>query len=90
MRLPWHNRIGLAKAAAIFASIFSISLGLCSANALLWMAFSYGSDSWISKLVVNVGLVEAGAMVLSAAGLIAVALVALAQWIHHRFFPNLR
>lgn len=32
MKLPWHSKTGLAKAATILATILIISCGLCGAN----------------------------------------------------------
>ena len=32
MKLPWTNQTGLAKAAAILATILLVSTGLCGAN----------------------------------------------------------
>ena len=32
MKLPWHSKTGLAKAATILAMVLIISFGLCGAN----------------------------------------------------------
>ena len=88
MRLPWQNRAGLAKAAAIFASVLLISIGLCEANFLAFGIVSY--ESRLGGLLIVTGIVELIAMIVGAGGLAAVAVRALGRWIHHRFFPNMQ
>ena len=91
MRLPWQSLTGLAKSAAIFASMLVISIGLCGANAFLYGRFvNYEKASALGTLLLITGIVEAGVIVLSGVGVIGVVVVSLARWIHHRFFPNLK
>lgn len=92
MRLPWQNLTGLAKSAAIFASMFLISLGLCGANGVAFQWCDGWTTAprpqWLVPVLVITGIVEGGVIVLSAVGLIGVAFAALAQWIHRRFSPS--
>jgi len=39
MKLPWHSKTGLAKAATILAMILIISFGLCGVNVFAVISF---------------------------------------------------
>jgi hypothetical protein len=41
MKLPWHDRTGYPKSIAIFATILTVSLGLCGANLALFSRHGY-------------------------------------------------
>ena len=71
MKMPWEDRTGLAKAAAVLATGLVISLGLCGLNLAAFAAFSRGLDS---PLVVT-GYLELGGMAVCAAGLLFVLLL---------------
>lgn len=71
MRMPWHNRTGLAKAAAIFATILLVALGLCGLNGAL-MAISHG----LKNLLAIIGVVETFFIFASLFGLFVIGLIA--------------
>jgi len=74
------NYEGLAKAAAIFAVTFGISVGLCGATALLSSVFR-GSD----KVLVPLGILELLGMACGAVGLVVVGIFALIASVRAQF-----
>ena len=84
MRGPWTNKTGLAKAATIFACIFGISTGLCGVTGIA-SAASSGNES-ISMAMVALGMAELAVMILSFAGLIAIAVI----WLIREFLKLIR
>jgi hypothetical protein len=71
MKMPWEGRTGLAKATAILATGFAISLGLCGLNLAGYAAFSHGGDS----VFLIPGYLELAGMIVCAAGLVFVLLL---------------
>lgn len=77
MRMPWSNKVGLAKVVAIVATILLVSLGLCGINfvAAIGLA-SQGarivSAGWLQEFFLIAGLIESVAIVVSAIALVAV------------------
>jgi hypothetical protein len=71
MKMPWEDRTGLAKAAAVLATGFGISLGLCGLNLAGYAAFSHGGDS----VFLIPGYLELAGMIVCAAGLLFVLLL---------------
>ena len=82
MRLPWHNRTGLAQAAAFLATILTISLGLCGANVLALEIVSY--ESQLAGVLFVTGIAELIAILVSFAALIIVLFIMLFQSIEAR------
>ena len=74
---PWTNKTGFAKAAAILATITLVSLGLCGVNFVI--VISSNSLSWVTSTLFIAGWVELAGILLGAAGLIVVAIIAVAR-----------
>jgi len=76
MKMPWQGRTGLAQAAAILATIFTVSLGLCGANFYTFARFGNYETArvpwWPSSFLIYAGITELIAIVGSFAGLILV------------------
>jgi len=93
MKMPWHDQTGLAKAAALLATIFGIGIGLCGANFVAVIAFvpmggpsgPTGFRAWVSGTLAITAYLELAAMVLSALGLGVVGLVAVVRSIKNHF-----
>ena len=89
MRFSWQNRTGLAKAAAIFASTLTISLGLCGANFFAFARWgNYETNRapwWPSTFLVYTGLAELLGILVGGMGLLIVAFLALAERVQARF-----
>jgi len=77
MKMPWTDRTGTAKAAAIFATGLGISTGLWGQNVVAVLG-SRGDGSFL----LATGWIELAGMIVSAAGLIVVMFVFL--------FPEVR
>ena len=88
MRLRWHNRTRLAKMAAIFAGMLTISLGLCGANFVAfarWGNYETAHASWLpSTLLVYTGVAEIFGILVGGTGLLIVACAALVDWVRAR------
>ncbi len=74
MKMPWQDKIGLAKAFAILASALTISLGLCGVNAAVSISAHYLRSGPVA-LLISTGVAGLTGIVLSAAGLLVVAIV---------------
>jgi hypothetical protein len=93
MKMPWHDQTGLAKAAALLATIFGLGVGLCGANFVAVIALvpmggpsgPTGFQAWISGTLAITAYVELAAIVLSALGLVVVGLIAIARGIKDHF-----
>jgi hypothetical protein len=93
MKMPWHNQTGLAKAAALLATIFGVAVGLCGANfvAVITLVPVGGSSGptgfrgWISNILGVTAYIELAAMILSAAGLVVLGVVATVRAIARSF-----
>jgi hypothetical protein len=79
MKAPWRGKTGLAKAAAILASVLTISLGLCGAN---FFAFTHAGSidstpqgASLGSLLIYTGYAELFAILGSFLGLIVVLLM---------------
>lgn len=83
MKMPWQERTGLSKFAAIFGCLLGISTGLCGANVLLISATT--NDAASGVLIVTAYLELAG-MIAGAGGLLIVALV----WMVREFLEIFR
>ncbi len=95
MKMPWHNQTGLAKLAAILATVLGIALGLCGANFVAVMKFAVGRpgapssiSTWVGQGLMVTAYLELALMILSAAGLIVIALVAIIRAIQNQFRHN--
>jgi hypothetical protein len=81
--MPWRKRTGLAKAAAILATILLVSLGLCGINFVALTNMSgigvsnahYGIATSLSTFFLILGVVEYVAIVFSALALVVVTLL---------------
>ncbi len=92
MKAPWEGKVGVAQYTAIFATILTVSFGLCGANYLLFGLFDGMSNSnagsvWSGLLLVT-GVVEAAGMFVGAAGLAGVLLYAIGRQVYRRFVPS--
>ena len=74
MKIPWHNKTGLAKATAILSTMLTISLGLCGANFFAFTRFG-NTPVWSTTLLLYTGYVELFAILGSLLGLIVVLLM---------------
>jgi hypothetical protein len=91
--MPWHDRTGLAKAAALLASIFGVAIGLCGANFLAVIALvpiggssgPTGFRAWVSGTLGITAWLELAAMALSALGLVVIGLIAIIRAIKAHF-----
>jgi hypothetical protein len=96
MKMPWHDQTGLAKAAALLATIFVIGIGLCGANFVAVIALvpmggpsgPMGFRAWVSGTLSITAYLELAAIVLSALGLVVVGLIAIARGIKDHFTHN--
>ncbi len=96
MKMPWHDKTGIAKAAALLATIFGIAVGLCGANfAAFIILVPIGGSSgptgfrgWVGNILGVTAYIELAAMILSAAGLIVLAAVAMVRSITRHFTNN--
>lgn|GEM_PF-1270233 len=87
MKLPWHSKTGLAKAAAVLATILIISFGLCGVNVFAVLRFvplSGGeADLARHRVITNVltctGDAELVGIVGSLLGLVICAVMAVSQ-----------
>jgi len=96
MKMPWRNQTGLAKAAAISATLLLISSGLCGANFVLFLKFGSiaggapppDRPAWATGLLMITGFLELAVMSLSAVGVIVVLIIAIARAIKNHFAYN--
>lgn len=87
MKMPWHDKTGLSKLAAIFATTFGIALGLCGANFAAVIRFvplagpapPPGTPQWPGQLLTVTGFLELAAMAISIGGLVVVGIFAAAR-----------
>jgi hypothetical protein len=87
MRSPWHNKSGLAKAAAILATTFSIALGLCGINFAAYITLHPDLPIIVTGLL-ETGWAELIAMILSLAGLLIVGLLAFLKLFNRGVQPS--
>jgi hypothetical protein len=73
MWIPWRNKTGLAKAAAILATMLSVATVSCGLNWALAMANT--RTQWAFGLLVIAGWAELVVMVASLAGLLIVLVI---------------
>jgi hypothetical protein len=75
--MPWHNKTGLAKATAILATVFTLSLGLCGANLVAFTRFGAfdGPQNWRSTLLWDAGYAELFAILGSLLGLFIILII---------------
>jgi hypothetical protein len=73
MKMPWQNLTGLAKLAAIFATILGIAVGLCGLNIV---AVSLGRD-YPGTLLTITAFFEMVAIVVSSLGLVVIGIIAI-------------
>ena len=93
MKMPWKDKTGLAKATALLATVFCVAIGLCGANFVGIIMFvpiggssgPTGFRAWVSNTLGVTAYLEVAAMVLSGAGLIVIALLAIARAIKAHF-----
>ena len=91
MKLPWQNQTGLAKLAAILATILLVALGLCGANFVAVMKFvpfdgtSRETPLWVSQGLMLTAFFELFFMGLSTLGLVVIAIIAIARAIKNHF-----
>ena len=80
MKAPWIGKTGLAKATAILATVLLVSLGLCGVNFLVVASSDSprlgGLRDAISVVFIGTALAEWAAILLSVAGLVTVAVIA--------------
>jgi hypothetical protein len=84
MKMPWQDRTGLARATAIFATVFGIALGLCGLNA----AAFFSIHSAAGNPLVLTAFIELFVMLASGVGLLVIALIAIYRTLSQRFFPS--
>lgn len=93
MKMPWVDKTGLAKTAALLATIFGIGIGLCGANFVAVIMFvpiggsagPTGFRGFVSGALGITAWLELAAIVLSALGLVVVGLVTIARAIKNHF-----
>lgn len=73
MWIPWRNKTGLAKAAAILATTLSVATVSCGLNWALAMANS--TNRWALGFLVIAGCAELVVMVVSVVGLLIVLVI---------------
>lgn len=84
MKMPWADRRGPAKTAAIFAILFLVSAGLCGANLALFSRFATISGGtpppdrpvWASMTLISTAFLELLGMGIGALGLIVLGITA--------------
>jgi hypothetical protein len=87
MKMPWAGKSGLAQAAAIFATLTLVSLGLCGANFVAVIGFvpmggGAAPQGWRNALggVLTVtGVIELIGMAVGIVGLVGVGIAALVK-----------
>ena len=84
MKMPWEDRTGLAKAAAVLASVLTVSLGLCGANYLI--AGGGQGSSVAIPLIALTGILELLGIFVGFTGLLIVGLLALTRALRARYF----
>ena len=93
MKMPWHNQTGLTKLAAILATTLGIAIGLCGVNFVAFIRFvplsgpapPPGTPEWPGRVLTFTGFLELASMALSLAGLILIAIIAIARAIKNHF-----
>jgi hypothetical protein len=83
MKMPWQNRTGLAKAAAVLASALVVSLGLCGMN--FAAVTGLRPPNVFRPFLMIAAWIELLAIVLSLAGLVFVGFFAIIYAIQKRF-----
>jgi len=75
VRLPWQDKTGLAKAAAILSTVLTIAAGLCGVNwAVIGRSSGPPSQTWIA-----LGIAEAMVIAVCLVALIVVRLILVIQ-----------
>jgi hypothetical protein len=92
MKTPWEGKVGVAQYTAIFATLLTISFGLCGANYLLvglldGISGSNSGNFWGSLLIAT-GLIESVGIFVGAAGLVGVLLYVIFRQIYRWFAPS--
>jgi protein-S-isoprenylcysteine O-methyltransferase Ste14 len=72
MWTPWRNKTGLAKAAAILATVLSIATVSCGVNVAVVLETLSAPQAWLGGLLVITSWVEGIAIAVSILGLIVV------------------
>jgi hypothetical protein len=87
MNMPWTDKTGLAKAAAILITSLGISSGLCGLNFIATLSINRVSNTFAAGtgLLIVTAFAELFVMILSAAGLLIVLLLAIIVWFRERF-----
>jgi hypothetical protein len=83
MKTPWRNKGGLAKAVAILATAFFISLGLCGINTVAVVVTNTGGPGFLFTSA----YIELAGLILSSVGLGFIAIFVIGRAIVHHFFP---
>jgi hypothetical protein len=71
MKMPWHNKTGIAQVATFLAVLFLVSTGLCGLNLAAYGLANRRGFGFLPALLMATGPVEIVVMVVSAIGLIA-------------------
>jgi hypothetical protein len=81
LRLPWQDKTGLAKVAAVLSTVLTIAAGLCGVN---WVVIGRSSGP-PSQWWVTVGIVEAIVIAVCLLALIVVRLIQVIQRLREHF-----
>jgi hypothetical protein len=86
MKMPWKDKTGLAKAAAILATTLSISLASCGVNFVLVLnnLNAGGSGAWARDWLFDAGRIELAVMGTSLLGLLVVLVLWIAAKLHRK------
>jgi hypothetical protein len=87
MKMPWHNKTGLARLATIFVVLLLVSLGLCGANFALFTRFgAIGGGGpvpdkvlFATNTLMTTGFLELGGILIGVGGLFTVLLAGIFQ-----------
>lgn len=81
MKMPWTGKSGMARAAAVLATVLGVSLGLCGANIAI---ATHASNPAIPYLL-GTAYVETAGIFVGAVGLVILGLIAIAKAVSNHF-----
>ena len=99
MKMPWHDRIGLAKATAVLATCLLTALGLCGTNFVAVIMFvplggpgpqpgEPEPSHWAGNILATIGGLELLVIACSLIGLLVIAFINIYRAISQHFFPS--
>jgi hypothetical protein len=89
MNMPWTRKTGLAQAAAVFATLTLVCLGLCGVNfvavvSTLNQGAPHGWQVYLDNILTAAGLIELVGLGVGVLGLFVVAVASMSRAIQRR------